>query len=215
MEGSERLCFLVTANHSSTEKGIERYCRENEGELLHATNKSAFRLLEQFLYTIQSSAGHGNSPSPCVVTGHANASSYSTLPLIQQSAASNSTTHTCAIRASNQWNLQGCDVNNCDRLCIAPRHTSPVIGTFVQHATDAAINGHVITSMLVDDVMVCARECLLYRNCVSFNYEYIPTTGRELPNSGMICELNDETKNSCSERFHKRDGYKYYEKLKM
>ena len=92
--------------------------------------------------------------------------------------------------------------------------TSPVAGTFVQHATNFAVAGHVITSMLVDDVTVCARECVLYRNCVSFNYEYIPTTGRELPSSGMICELNDETRNSCNRQFHKRHGYKYYERLR-
>lgn len=92
--------------------------------------------------------------------------------------------------------------------------TSPVAGTFVQHATDSAVAGHVITSMLVDDVTACARECLLYRNCVSFNYEYKPTAGRELPSSGMLCELNDETRNSCNAQFHKRHGYKYYEKLR-
>lgn len=88
-------------------------------------------------------------------------------------------------------------------------------GTFVQHATDYAVTGHVITSMLVDDVTACARECLLYRNCASFNYEYIPTAGRELSSSGMICELNDETRDSRNVQFHKRHGYKYYERLQM
>lgn len=112
-------CFLVTLNHSLTESGVKNYCQENGGRLKHATNKSSFRLLEQFLYTIQLSS-RTNSPQ-CLFTGPANASSFSALPLIQQSV-SNSTTHTCAIRESNQWKLQGCHVNSmCDRLCIAPR----------------------------------------------------------------------------------------------
>ena len=88
-------------------------------------------------------------------------------------------------------------------------------GTFVQHAIDSAVAGHVITRMLVDGVTMCARECVLYRNCVSFNYEYVPTAGRELPSSGMICELNDETRDSCNGQFYRRNGYKYYERLNM
>ncbi|XP_078370637.1 uncharacterized protein LOC144654377 [Oculina patagonica] len=204
-------CFLVTSNHSLTENDMKNYCQENGGQQMHATNKSSFRLLEQFLYTIQLSS-ESNSPQ-CVVAGPSNTSSFSSLPLIQP--VSNSTTHICAIRESNQWKLQGCNVNSmCDHLCIGPRDTSPVAGTFVQHVTDSTVGGHVITSMLVDDVTVCARECLLYRNCVSFNYEYIPTPGRELPSSGMVCELNDETRDSCNAQFHKRHGYKYYERLR-
>ena len=88
-------------------------------------------------------------------------------------------------------------------------------GTFVQHATDSVVTGHVITSMLVDDAKACARECLLYRNCASFNYEYVPTAGRELPSSGLVCELNDETRNKNDVQFRKRHGYKYYERLQM
>lgn len=85
---------------------------------MHATNKSTFRLLEQFLYTIQASSE--NVSTQCIVTGPANTSSFSTLPLDKQSV-SDSTTHICAIRSSNQWKLQGCSVNSCDELCIAPR----------------------------------------------------------------------------------------------
>ena len=84
-------------------------------------------------------------------------------------------------------------------------------GTLIQLATDASITGHVITRLLVDDVIACARECLLYLNCLSINYEYKPTASREFPNLGMICELNDETKNDA--HIHRRDGYKYYERF--
>ena len=98
---------------------MKHYCQEKGGELLYATNKVTFRLLEKFLYTIQLSLD--NNSTPCVVTGPANASSFSTLPLSQNSA-SNITTHICAIRESNQWKLKGCNMKNiCDRLCIAPR----------------------------------------------------------------------------------------------
>ena len=80
-----------------------------------------------------------------------------------------------------------------------------------QLAMDAAITGHVIKRLLVDDVIACARECLLYLNCLSVNYEYEPTADREFPSLGMICELNDETKNDA--QLQRRDGYKYYERL--
>jgi len=205
-------CFIVISKHSSTWNETKNYCQESGGQLMHATDKSTSRLLEQFLYTIQLNSE--SSSTQCIVTGPANTSSFSTLPLDKQSV-SNSTTHICAIRSSNQWKLQGCSVNNCDELCIAPRDTSPVAGTFVQHATDSAVTGHVITSMLVDDATACARECLLYRNCASFNYEYVPTAGRELSSSGMICELNDETRNSHDVQLRKRRGYNYYERLQM
>ena len=85
---------------------------------MHATGKSTFRLLEQFLYTIQTSSD--SSLPQCIVAGPANTSSLSTLPLDKQSV-SNGTTHICAIRLSGQWKLQGCSVNGCDELCIAPR----------------------------------------------------------------------------------------------
>lgn len=108
-------------------------------------------------------------------------------------------------------------------LCFIVQHkihflitdTSPVAGTFVQHATDSAVTNHMITSMLVDDARACARECLLYRNCASFNYEYILTDGRDLASSGMVCELNDETRNSHHVQFRKRHGYNYYERAQM
>lgn len=198
-------CFIVTSKHSST-------CQEGGGQLMHATDKSTFRLLEKFLYTIQASLD--SSSTQCIVAGPANTSSFSALPLDKQSV-SNGTTHICAIRSLNQWKLQGCSVNSCDELCIAPRDTSPVAGTFVQHATDSAVTGHVITSLLVDDASACARECLLYRNCASFNYEYVPRAGRDLSSSGMVCELNDETRNSHDVQFLKRHGYNYYERLQM
>lgn len=111
-------CFLVTSKYSSAENEMKNYCQESGGQLMHATNKSTFRLLEQFLYAIQSSSD--STSTQCIVTGPANASSFSTLPLVQQSV-SNSTTNICAIRSSNQWKLQGCNVNSCDDLCIAPR----------------------------------------------------------------------------------------------
>lgn len=111
-------CFLVTANYSSTENGIKEYCRKNGGELLYAANKSTFRLLEQFLYTIQSSSE--SNPSQCIVTGPANTSSLSTLPLIEQSV-SDTITDICAVRSSRQWKLKGCNANSCDHLCMAPR----------------------------------------------------------------------------------------------
>ena len=105
------LCFIVTSKHSST-------CQEGGGQLMHATDKSTFRLLEKFLYTIQASLD--SSSTQCIVAGPANTSSFSALPLDKQSV-SNGTTHICAIRSLNQWKLQGCSVNSCDELCIAPR----------------------------------------------------------------------------------------------
>lgn len=96
-------------------------------------------------------------------------------------------------------------------LCFSD--TNPVVGTLIQLATDTVITGHVITTLLVDDVTACARECLLYLNCLSVNYEYSPTTSREFPSLGMICELNDETKKDA--HFQRRDGYKYYERLNI
>ncbi|XP_058952290.2 uncharacterized protein [Pocillopora verrucosa] len=212
-KAQDNFCFLVSVNYSSTENKMKEYCQKNEGDLYYATNKSAFRLLEQFLYTIVSSANGGKS-SQCIVVGLLNASSFSKLPLTQQNK-SNSMTHICATRLPSQWKLQGCLVNSCDHLCIAPRDISPVSGTFIQHATDAAFTGHMITSLLVDDVAVCARECLLYRNCVSFNFEYLPTGGRELMSSGRVCELNDEIRDNCWAKFHRRNNYKYYERLQL
>ena len=111
-------CFLVTSKDSSTPNEMKNYCQDSGGQLMHATNKSTFRLLEQFLYTIQSSSE--SASTQCIVTGPANTSSFSTLPLVKQSV-SNSTTHICAIRSSNQWKLQGCSIHSCDDLCIAPR----------------------------------------------------------------------------------------------
>ena len=111
-------CFIVISKHSSTWNEMKNYCQESGGQLMHATDKSTSRLLEQFLYTIQLNSE--SSSTQCIVTGPANTSSFSTLPLDKQSV-SNSTTHICAIRSSNQWKLQGCSVNNCDELCIAPR----------------------------------------------------------------------------------------------
>ena len=89
----------------------------------------------------------------------------------------------------------------------------PVKGTLVQLAADTVITGHVIGRLLVDDVIQCARECLLYLNCLSINYEYKSTASRRLPNLGMICELNDEKKSDV--HFQRRDGYKYYEKINI
>ena len=109
-------CFLVIANYSANENGMKEYCRKNGGKLQYATNKNTFRLLEQFLYTIQSE----NNPSQCIVTGPANTSSFSTLPLIQQ-YISDPKTHICAVRSSSQWKLKGCKANSCNHLCIAPR----------------------------------------------------------------------------------------------
>ena len=112
------LCFILTSKSSSNWNAMKTQCQDSGGELMRAANKSTFRLLEQFLYTIQL-----NSESPlsqCLVTGPVNTSSFSTLPLVKESV-SNSTTHICAIRSSNQWKLQGCSVNSCDELCIAPR----------------------------------------------------------------------------------------------
>lgn len=89
----------------------------------------------------------------------------------------------------------------------------PVKGTLVQLAADTVITGHVIGRLLVDDVIQCAHECLLYLNCLSINYEYKSTASRRLPNLGMICELNDEKKSDV--HFQRRDGYKYYEKINI
>ena len=111
-------CFMMTSKHSSNWNEMKNYCQESGGQLMHATNKSTFRLLEQFLYTIQLSSE--NSSTQCIVTGPANTSSFSTLPLVKQSV-SNSATHVCAIRSSSQWKLQGCSVKSCDEVCVAPR----------------------------------------------------------------------------------------------
>ena len=111
-------CFTVTSKHSSAGNEMKNYCQESGEQLMHATDKSTFRLLEQFLYTIQTSSD--SSLTQCIVAGSANTSSLSTLPLDKQSV-SNGTTHICAIRSSDQWKLQGCSVNGCDELCIAPR----------------------------------------------------------------------------------------------
>lgn len=91
------------------------------------------------------------------------------------------------------------------------RNIIPVSGSFFQHATDASIIGHVIKRLLVDDAVSCARECLLYLNCLSINYEYKPTANPESIHLGMICELNDDT--STDMHFQPRSGYKYYERL--
>ena len=118
-EAHNDVCFLVTSNYSLTENGMKNYCQEKGGKLLYATNKITFRLFEHFLYTIQ--LGLELNSSQCVVAGPANTSPFSTLPFIQQSV-SNSTTHICAVRESNQWKLQGCNDNSmCKRLCVAPR----------------------------------------------------------------------------------------------
>ena len=117
-KAQNNFCFILTSKSSSNWSAMKNHCQDSGGELMRATNKSTFRLLEQFLYTIQL-----NSESPfsqCIVTGPVNTSSFSTLPLVKESV-SNSTTHICAIRSSNQWKLQGCSVNSCDELCIAPR----------------------------------------------------------------------------------------------
>ena len=89
----------------------------------------------------------------------------------------------------------------------------PVVGKLAQLGTDTAIPGHVIKKMLVDDVIACARECLLYLNCLSVNYEYKPTGDRDFPMLGRICELNNETKKDV--HLHRRDGYKYYERFNI
>ena len=88
---------------------------------------------------------------------------------------------------------------------------NPATGTFVQLATDASIVGHVIKSLLVYDMVTCARECLMYLNCLSINYEYKTTTSREFRELGMICELNDDT--SSDVPIHQRFGFKYYERF--
>ena len=88
-----------------------------------------------------------------------------------------------------------------------------MIGKLAQLVTDAAISGHVIKRVLVDDVITCARECLLYLNCLSVNYEYKQTGDQDFPVLGRICELNDERKKDVHLR--RRDGYKYYERFNI
>lgn len=138
-KAQDNFCFLVSANYSSTENKLKEYCQKNEGDLYYATNKSAFRLLEQFLYTIVSNANGGKS-SQCIVVGLLNASSFSNLPLTQQNK-SNSMTHICATRLPSQWKLQGCLVNSCDHLCIAPRGEGIDIEISVFHFTKGRFPG--------------------------------------------------------------------------
>lgn len=138
-KAQDNFCFLVSANYSSTENKVKEYCQKNEGDLYYATNKSAFRLLEQFLYTIVSNANGGKS-SQCIVVGLLNVSSFSNLPLTQHNK-SNSMTHICATRLPSQWKLQGCLVNSCDHLCIAPRGEGIDIEISVFHFTKGRFPG--------------------------------------------------------------------------
>lgn len=158
-KAQDNFCFLVSANYSSTENKMKEYCQKNEGDLYYATNKSAFRLLEQFLYTIVSSANGGKS-SQCIVVGLLNASSFSKLPLKQQNK-SNSMTHICATRLPSQWKLQGCLVNSCDHLCIAPRGEGIDIEISVIHFTKGRFPGRISgsgrqdrTKFLTNDIAI-------------------------------------------------------------
>ncbi|XP_068719759.1 uncharacterized protein [Montipora capricornis] len=207
--GQSGNCFLVMANDSlATRNEITVNCLKNGGHPAKAGNKNVMQLVEQFLYFLKMNVK--SSFLRCLVIGDVNASSYSTLPSINGLSIGN-VTLTCAVRESNSWKIQLCNGSNCHRLCIAPREINPATGTFVQLATDASIVGHVIKSLLVYDMVTCARECLMYINCLSINYEYKTTTSREFRELGMICELNDDT--SSDVPIHQRFGFKYYERF--
>ena len=112
-------CFRrVITNDSSIENGMKGYCHKNEGVLVHAVNRGSVRLVEQFLYTMELNSE--TNSSRCLVIGPTNASSYSILPVTQGPVFS-STTHTCAVRMSDKWQLQPCNASDCDQLCIASR----------------------------------------------------------------------------------------------
>ena len=115
-------CFRVITNDSLTKNEMNDYCRENGGEVMRAVNKSSVRLVEQFLFMTQLNLE--TNSSKCLVIGHKNASSYSTLPgSFALRPESSIVTHTCAIRENDEWTIQMCNHSNCDDLCIAPRGT--------------------------------------------------------------------------------------------
>ena len=114
-------CFRVITNESLTKNEMKHYCREN-GEVMRAVNKNSVRLVEQFLLMTQLNSE--TNSSQCLVIGHKNTSSYSTLPgSFALGPVSSIVTHTCAIREKDKWTMQLCNHSNCDDLCIAPRGT--------------------------------------------------------------------------------------------
>lgn len=205
-KGQDNVCFQLQASRTLTRTAeTVSYCNET---LAPTVTERGVRLVEQFLYILNLNSQ--SNFSRCLVIGKVNTSSCSTLPSFTGLSIGNATL-TCAVRERSKWNVQSCNGSECGYLSIAPRDINPVSGSFVQHATDASIIGHVIKRLLVDDAVSCARECLLYLNCQSINYEYKPTANPESIHLGMICELNDNT--STDVHFQPRFGYKYYERL--
>ena len=75
--------------------------------------------------------------------------------------------------------------------------------------TDFSLVGHVINTRLVQSEMQCGIQCSRHDSCQSYNYEHVGD------NSGRLCELNGQTRESMTQDYLEKPGFTYYGQVEV
>ncbi|XP_001639190.2 uncharacterized protein LOC5519278 [Nematostella vectensis] len=202
-------CIYLMPNATYPESTAER-CRLLGGTFFLATSSGDFTMADRLIRTLDEK--HRLNSTKVIVLGKG--AYKGILPLWETYNSTlgppplSSGDYVCALKhGALTWYVLACNYQDGSVMCQRERDLPLLNGGFAKAKHDAVVEGSVFAWYFVDDVMRCARECLLVKGCHSFNYEYNPSNAA----FGAKCELNDVKLPKAVMK--PRDSYNIYERL--